>query len=257
MNTTIIISLGITLVFCALIYFFLRKRIDSVDKKVNILMQLVKEHHQQVQQQSHIIMREKAETPQQNLIQVSDDEEDNKEEENYTSDDSCEISDTESIENDGGRLSQFDDGKNITLDNISLLGAETTKEQNKLRSFNEVDLKFEEITTKDDTKDNLTSNLISENDHNDEISLDEIVIDDNQTDNEDDDEDDDEDETEDNSIKPINLVEEEVNIDISKLKVSELKNKAKEMGLEGYSNLKKKQLVNLITSKKITMVNDV
>ena len=70
MNTTIIISLGITLVFCALIYFFLRKRIDSVDKKVNILMQLVKEHHQQVQQQSHIIMREKAETPQQNLIQV-------------------------------------------------------------------------------------------------------------------------------------------------------------------------------------------
>ena len=42
MNTNMIISLGVTLIFCALIYFFLRKRIDGVDKKVNLLMQLLK-----------------------------------------------------------------------------------------------------------------------------------------------------------------------------------------------------------------------
>jgi hypothetical protein len=72
MNTSVIISLGVTLVFCTLIYFFLRKRIDGVDKKVNLLMQLVKEHHDQVQQQSQIIMREKVEQPvYDNLISVS------------------------------------------------------------------------------------------------------------------------------------------------------------------------------------------
>merc|ERR1711865_517339 len=102
MNTSVIISLGVTLVFCTLIYFFLRKRIDGVDKKVNLLMQLVKEHHDQVQQQSQIIMREKVEQPAvyNNLISVSDDSE--------------EISDSE--ETDSMNFSQ----KNVEIESISL-----------------------------------------------------------------------------------------------------------------------------------------
>ena len=42
--------------------------------------------------------------------------------------------------------------------------------------------------------------------------------------------------------------------DITKLKVKDLKKKAKELGLEGYSNLKKQQLITLIVSHKTDVV---
>ena len=235
MNTTLIISLGITLVFCTLIYYFLRKRINSVDQKVNILMQLVKEHHAQVQNQSQIIMQEKNYHTS-NLIPVSeddyDDEEDdieNDRETSYSSDDSAEVSDTESVidvNTDVVELTNL--GDSINLESISLTGAETTPVFESL-PVSEL-TEFEQHNT--DNLDEL------------DITLDEVSLDDMNTDsvNMGDDE----------ATKTINLSNIET-VDIRKLNVSDLKNKCKEMGLEGYSSLRKQQLVELIESQTATI----
>ena len=69
MNTNIIINLAVTLVACGSVYYLLRKRINNVDNKVSVLMQLVKEHHAQAQQQAAIIMRESHDNHSQNLHQ--------------------------------------------------------------------------------------------------------------------------------------------------------------------------------------------
>ena len=235
MNTTLIISLGITLVFCTLIYYFLRKRINSVDQKVNLLMQLVKEHHAQVQNQSQIIMQEKNYHTS-NLIPVSeddyDDEEDdieNDRETSYSSDDSAEVSDTESVidvNTDVVELTNL--GDSINLESISLTGAETTPVFESL-PVSEL-TEFEQHNT--DNLDEL------------DITLDEVSLDDMNTDsvNTGDDE----------ATKTINLSNTET-VDIRKLNVSDLKNKCKEMGLEGYSSLRKQQLVELIESQTATI----
>jgi len=235
MNTTLIISLGITLVFCTLIYYFLRKRINSVDQKVNLLMQLVKEHHAQVQNQSQIIMQEKNYHTS-NLIPVSeddyDDEEDdieNDRETSYSSDDSAEVSDTESVidvNTDVVELTNL--GDSINLESISLTGAETTPVFESL-PVSEL-TEFEQHNT--DNLDEL------------DITLDEVSLDDMNTDsvNMGDDE----------ATKTINLSNTET-VDIRKLNVSDLKNKCKEMGLEGYSSLRKQQLVELIESQTATI----
>ena len=144
MNTSVIISLGVTLVFCTLIYFFLRKRIDSVDKKVNLLMQLVKEHHEQVQQQSQIIMREKVEQPMyNNLIPVSDEEDGDEE---YDTDDSEEISDTEETE------SMNFLHKSVGPESISLSGAETNIRSH-LETLDQITLDFEDFEDFEDVVD--------------------------------------------------------------------------------------------------------
>ena len=230
MNTTLILSLGISLIFSIVVYFFLRKRISSVDKKVNLLMQLVKEHHQQVQQQSHIIMREKEEIPhtRSDLIHVSDDDLNN--DENYSSDDSREISDTESVESDNDE--EFEK-KNLTIESISLSGAETHNAQVDLGEINNnivnEKLDIEEISSPEESP-HVNDNAKIE------ISLEEFSLDDDM-----------EDMAVDDDI-PIDLVQ-DTNTNLSKLKVPELKNKAKLMGLEGYSNLKKKELINFINSQ--------
>ena len=230
MNTTLILSLGISLIFSIVVYFFLRKRISSVDKKVNLLMQLVKEHHQQVQQQSHIIMREKEEAPytRSDLIHVSDDDLNN--DENYSSDDSREISDTESVESDNDE--EFEK-KNLTIESISLSGAETHNAQLDLGEINNnivnEKLDIEEISSPEESP-HVNDNAKIE------ISLEEFSLDDDM-----------EDMAVDDDI-PIDLVQ-DTNTNLSKLKVPELKNKARLMGLEGYSNLKKKELINFINSQ--------
>jgi len=269
------ISLGVTLIFCALIYFFLRKRIDGVDKKVNLLMQLVKEHHEQVQQQSHIIMREQV--PQQelnNLIPVSDDEEfDDEDEDNndeqYDSDDSEEISDTE-------------DNESGVLRSISLSGAETNMSQLNLNSSLEIEnltldndekqINLDEVTLDDfsfmdkecsvdddgdddddddddsdgddddGNKNNITLEEISNHDEDDiskHLKEDDLVEDNDLVENID---------TELTATKTVKTVELNKNNDISKLKVADLKKKAEELGLQGYKSLKKKELINLIVN---------
>jgi hypothetical protein len=241
MNTILIISLGITLVFCALIYYFLRKRINSVDQKVNLLMQLVKEHHDQVQNQSQIIMQEKHyNTP--HLIAVSEDDEDgydddddeNDRKTSYSSDDSAEVSDSESVIDDTINIVNLTNlGDSINLESISLSGAETTQvfESSPISEVNDIELaEFKQPAT--DNLDEL------------DITLDEVSLDVVNTDSVD--------MGDDEPTKTINLSNIET-LDIRKLTVSDLKNKCKEMGLEGYSGLRKQQLVELIESQTATI----
>jgi hypothetical protein len=198
---------------------------------------LVKEHHAQVQNQSQIIMQEKNYHTS-NLIPVSeddyDDEEDDIDNENdretsYSSDDSAEVSDTESVidvNTDVVELTNL--GDSINLESISLTGAETTPVFESL-PVSEL-TEFEQHNT--DNLDEL------------DITLDEVSLDDMNTDsvNTGDDE----------ATKTINLSNIET-VDIRKLNVSDLKNKCKEMGLEGYSGLRKQQLVELIESQTATI----
>jgi len=198
-------------------------------------MQLVKEHHAQVQNQSQIIMQEKNYHTS-NLIPVSeddyDDEEDdieNDRETSYPSDASAEVSDTESVidvNTDVVELTNL--GDSINLESISLTGAETTPVFESL-PVSEL-TEFEQHNT--DNLDEL------------DITLDEVSLDDMNTDsvNMGDDE----------ATKTINISNIET-VDIRKLNVSDLKNKCKEMGLEGYSSLRKQQLVELIESQTATI----
>tara|TARA_B110000967_G_C18807741_1_gene521938 strand:+ start:303 stop:1160 length:858 start_codon:yes stop_codon:yes gene_type:complete len=281
MNTSVIISLGVTLVFCTLIYFFLRKRIDSVDKKVNLLMQLVKEHHEQVQQQSQIIMREKVEQPMyNNLIPVSDEEDGNEE---YDTDDSEEISDTEETE------SMNFLHKSVGPESISLSGAETNIRSH-LETLDQITLDFEDfedfedvVDLKDTTGINLNSVSLesTEEKSNTETNVLEGATQSeqdgqngqgNQGDQSDQDDPSDQDDQFDQDDSDTDNMDIEVVIneltetvqdktintgiiehDITKLKVKDLKLKAKELGLEGYSSLKKKQLITLIVSHKTSV----
>jgi hypothetical protein len=249
MNTSVIISLGVTLVFCTLIYFFLRKRIDGVDKKVNLLMQLVKEHHDQVQQQSQIIMREKVEQPvYDNLISVSDEED-----EEYDTDDSEEISDSE--ETDSMNFSQ----KNVEIESISLSGAETNTHSH-LETLDQITLDFEDIVDlKDVTGINLNS--VSLESTEEKSNTETNVLEDGEGNNQYD-QSDQEDQSDQMDIEEVineltgTVQNKTVNIeqDITKFKVKDLKQRAKELGLEGYSNLKKQQLITLIVSHKTVAI---
>lgn len=242
MNTLLIISLGITLVFCALIYYFLRKRINSVDQKVNLLMQLVKEHHQQVQNQSHIIMQEKN-YHHANLINVSDDDEYDEGDINniddaksdYSSDDSAEVSDTESVTEDKiSVVNLTSPNDTLNLESISLSGAETTTQNN---GPSDVSTTHSNETLNTETI--LDSSNLEEFDITmDELSLEEETNDDGQ------------DTPQELEVETINLSDLETT-DILQLNVIGLKNKCRDMGLEGYSNLRKQQLIELIQSKTV------
>lgn len=246
MNTLLIISLGITLVFCALIYYFLRKRINSVDQKVNLLMQLVKEHHQQVQNQSHIIMQEKN-YHHSNLINVSDDDEYDEGDMNniddaksgYSSDDSAEVSDTESVTEDKiSVVNLTSPNDTLNLESISLSGAETTMQNN---GPSDVSIIHSNETLNTETT--LDSSNLEEFDITlDELSLEEETNDDGQDTPQD----------QELEVKTINLSDLETT-DILQLNVAGLKNKCRDMGLEGYSNLRKQQLIELIQYKTATI----
>jgi len=102
-TTHLLISLGTTICVGIFLYFYLKKRTEKIEKKVNLMFQLIQEHEKQARQQAQIMISQKFD-PQQarpatpthqdpddakDLISVSDDE--------YAdSDDSEEVSDNES-----------------------------------------------------------------------------------------------------------------------------------------------------------------
>ena len=113
MNTNIIINLAVTLVACGSVYYLLRKRINNVDNKVSVLMQLVKEYTNTTSCNHYTFSTHKIpgyanmETEQEeSLITVSDDEERNaddnydSDEDEGDSDDSEEVSDNDDDENE-------------------------------------------------------------------------------------------------------------------------------------------------------------
>ena len=226
----LVISLGVSALGCTLLFLYFRNKISAVEKKVDVMFDLIQNHQQQQQmnvQEMHMNsqqefeetdnMKSQQETgawtdevnSQPDLIQVSDDEED---------DDSEEVSDSDSEDEDD------------EIPKLSLAKTEDmTLEINDVKKIIVQESKPERDNTELEEPEDVTDSL-------DEIEVDE-------------DEDEDEDEEEDDGVKEDVTVEKlDDEFDYNKLKVSELKAIAKQKGLEGYKSLKKGPLVELLKS---------
>jgi len=225
----LVISLGVSALGCTLLFLYFRNKISAVERKVDVMFDLIQNHQQntmETRQYNEVIHEEQQQQQQQqeqqqgawseesrqerNLIDVSDED---------TDDDSEEVSDSESEDED------VENHPKISLagvENISLELADVKK-----------------ITVKESDK-----VLVNDNVELEEVedSLDEIEDDD-------DDDEDEEDEGEVNEpTKTVTVVKEELDeeFDYTKLKVSELKAIAEQKGLEGYKSLKKTPLIELL-----------
>ena len=227
----LVISLGVSALGCTLLFLYFRNKISAVERKVDVMFDLIQNHQQQNSmerpQYNEVIHEEQQQQQQQqqqqtqgawaeeshrerNLIDISDEDTDN---------DSEEVSDSESDEED-----EDEEQPKISLarvENISLELADVKK-----------------ITVKESDKVQVDDNIELEEV---EDSLDEI--------DDDDDEDEDGDEEEIKKVtKTVTVVKEELDeeFDYTKLKVSELKAIAEQKGLEGYKSLKKSPLIELL-----------
>jgi hypothetical protein len=289
-----LISLGTTICVGIFLYFYLKKRTEKIEKKVNLMFQLIQEHEKQARQQAQIMISQKLDPPmrpneneetvllaEKNLISVSDnddsDDSDDSDDYDADSDDSVEISDTDTdkitITNLNLKAPLALNGAEITtnvmgfdlnkpLNNIEIVevisvsdndddadesadesadeDADESADNNKVVKVIELkeglgddldEITLEEPTQTDTTlnKDNTTTKSINYTEIKQEVDtlVQNITL---QKANE--------------SIEnPIPLSE---NKDLNKLKVSDLKNKCDELGLEGYKSLRKSALIELI-----------
>lgn len=253
----LIISLGVSALSCTILFLYFRNKITSIERKVDVMFDLIQNHESQRQNTSYNVpvpqynsgpgqnvTREVSRERENDLIDVSDDD---------LSDDSREVSDDEEY------YSDHEDSK-ISLDNtetiplndndikkivVPMVSENITLEENPLEdvtdSLDEIDDddEEEEIHYNKQTID-LNSEIIQVIKQEQVVSVEDIVedLDDN---NEQNIEVDEVDELDDD-------LEEEEEMDYNKLKVSELKALAKEKGLTNYKSLKKTPLVELLKS---------
>ena len=211
------------------LFFWFKQRISLIENKLETMFQLIQSHSEEpfegTLDDPNFTMTESVQhnTEQtndnnsnayvnRNLMQVSDDDS-----EEVSDDDSEEVSDDES---DNESDNQSDNESDNQSNNEKKLEMEVENVTLKPSSLEE--LKNIEIDKKDLVE--LSFNVNNE----DNDSLDELDDDDD-----------------DNTIKKVS-VEELTNYNI--LKVAELKNECKKKGLEGYSNLKKHELVELLNN---------
>ena len=229
----LVISLGVSALGCTLLFLYFRNKISSVERKVDVMFDLIQNHQQQqmdsmntmqMASQQNVVQEDVAQTgawtednlqPERNLIDVSDDEDDG--------DDSEEVSDSDedSDEEEQPTIS-LDKTEDMTLE-VSEVKKINIQESEKVKVDDTVEL--EEV---EDVAD----------------SLDEI--DDDDEDEEDEEEDDKQTVSEEVKEVIINKLDDE--FDYTKLKVSELKAMAEAKNLEGYKSLKKGPLIELLKS---------
>lgn len=237
----LVISLGVSALGCTLLFLYFRNKITAVEKKVDIMFDLIQNHQSQQQQINmqeavHMNSRQEVEESDDNesqqetgvwsdnvksdpeLIQVSDDEEEDDD------DDSEEVSDTEDEE----------DEEEEETPKLSLAKTEDmTLEVNDVKKIIVQESKPESIKTALDEPEDVTDSL-------DEIEVDE---------DEDEDEDEEDEDEEDDGEKAVNVEKkDDGEFDYNKLKVSELKSLAAAKKLEGYKSLKKGPLIELLKS---------
>jgi len=226
----LVISLGVSALGCTLLFLYFRNKISSVERKVDVMFDLIQNHQQeqmsafntiqQMDSQQNAVQEETQQTgawtednlqPERNLIDVSDDEDD--------ADDSEEVSDTDEESDEEEEQPPLDLGKteDMTLE-VSEVKKINIQESDKVEINNSVQLEEVEDVTD---------------------SLDEI---------DDDDDDDDEEEEEEKEVKDVVVNKLDEEFDYTKLKVSELKAMAEAKNLEGYKSLKKGPLIELLKS---------
>ena len=236
----LVISIGVSALGCTLLFLYFRNKISTVEKKVNLMFDLIQNYeqgpgvpngqfvgghqpHHQEQQEHH----------ENDLIEVSDSEE--KDEDYQEAGEESEEEDSdEEYDDDSDEVSdnEEDEGNKLSLDNAEVIDLGDAED---IKSIN-----------------------INE-DHTPPANLDDLQLGEPITDSLDeiDDDDDDDDDVDDDNLNDHanienlkadldNSVEEIVNY--KKLKVSELKALAKEKGLSNYANLKKQPLIELLLS---------
>jgi len=222
----LIISLSISALGCTLLFLYFRNKISSMEKKVDVMFDLIQNHqqeqyntpesiHQEVEQHNTMTsdnINNFEENVQNNLdlISVSEDENDD--------DDSEEVSDSDEDVSDNEELPKIslDSTENMTLE-VNDIKKITVQETDKVKPDESIQIEeLEDVTD----------------------SLDEI-----------DESDDEESDTE--NVTPLkDFTVEKIDdiFDYNKLKVSELKTLAKQKGLQNYKSLKKGPLVDLLKS---------
>lgn len=243
----LVISLGVSALSATLLFLYFRNRITSVERKVDVMFDLIQSHEndrQQMVQQQMMMAQQTAPSsqntgawvgednrPERNLIDVSDDDEE--EDEEYESDDSREVSDNEEDLEERIKLVTTD----IDLEeaeeskNVVVLESETTEP---VTIDETVELEEVDVNDGDDETTSAADNQVSQQSVTD-ANVEEQENDDDEADDSLEDDSDEEDEDE-----PVQEVQ------YNKLKVSELKAIAEAKGLTNYKSLKKQPLIDLI-----------
>ena len=224
----LLISLATVLLSSILLFIYFKTRISKVEEKLEIMFNLIQSHAQEKQLSAQQFMPydnnevNNEENKRVNLIDVSDNDDD-EEDESDSNDSDTDSDDDNDLVIDNNSLVEEDNIKKIelTMDNKDVLFDDTLNEEN--LSHLE-DLQDQIIVQKEDGNDN-------DND-----------------DNNNNDDDDDDDGNEDDNDENENDEEEEVQetVDLSKLRVVELRKLCSDMGKSGYKSLKKQELIALL-----------
>ena len=244
----LVISLGVSALSATLLFLYFRNRMASVERKVDVMFDLIQSHEADRQQVAHqMMMHQENSAPrsqntgawvtqensqqERNLIDVSEDEDE--EDEEYDSEDSREVSDNEDDLEERIKL--------VTTD-IDLVEADEAKSVVVLETNHDEPVNVDDTVELQEVTDDLEEEQGSSADV--ENTVQSADKSDNDNDVDDSLEEDDSDEEEDNSDETTQVVSEE--IEYNKLKVAELKAIAEAKGLSNYKSLKKQPLIDLI-----------
>ncbi len=237
----LVISLGVSALGCTLLFLYFRNKITAVEKKVDIMFDLI-QNHQKQQNQQQMNMRENMHMNTEQEFEETDNmvsqEEISGWTENVKSDkELIQVSDDDDEEEDDDSEEVSDSDSEDEEDEIPKLSLAKTEDMT--LEINDV----KKIVVQEATK-AIKTELNEPEDVTD--SLDEIDVD------EDEDEDEEDDEDEDNGMgqgdEEVVVAKLDEEFDYNKLKVSELKSLAAAKKLEGYKSLKKGPLIELLKS---------
>ena len=195
----LVISLGVSALSATLLFLYFRNRMASVERKVDVMFDLIQSHevdrqqqmNQQMMMQQHTSSQntgawvsEESNQPERNLIDVSDDDED----EEYDSEDSREVSDNEDDLEERIKL--------VTTD-IDLDEADEAKSVVVLETNNKDTVEIDDTVELEEVTDNLeedngssadNANTIQSADKSDDDAVNDSLEDDSEEEDEDDDE---------------------------------------------------------------------
>ena len=245
----VVISLGVSALSATLLFLYFRNRMASVERKVDVMFDLIQSHEndrQQMVQKQMMMAHQTAPTsqnpgawvnednnPERNLIDVSEDDEE------YDSEDSREVSDDEEDLEERIKLVTTE----VDLDEAEEAKSVVVLEAN---SNEPVDIdetvELQEVTDDIDQLETSDNETTSQTANNEDETTEPVENEEDDSLEEDDSEvEEEEDEEEEDVVQEVSNT-----IEYNKLKVSELKAIAQAKGLTNYKSLKKQPLIDLI-----------
>ena len=245
----LVISLGVSALSATLLFLYFRNRMASVERKVDVMFDLIQSHEndrQQMVQKQMMMAHQTAPTsqntgawvnednnPERNLIDVSEDDEE------YDSEDSREVSDDEE---------DLEERRKLVTTEVDLDEAEEAKSVVVLEanSNEPVDIdetvELQEVTDDIDQLETSDNETTSQTANNEDETTEPVENEEDDSLEEDDSEvEEEEDEEEEDVVQEVSNT-----IEYKKLKVSELKAIAQAKGLTNYKSIKKQPLIDLI-----------